>query len=555
MERRENVKNTKVYIGILLAAMGIMTLTCAGAGEALYPAVDGKLWGYINSENQWVIPPSSADRPDYAYGDVRLYNWLTEEWTDARGNRYTQEEMMDPARWGITEINGQPVWRCSSERFGDNWLVACYVEGANRQRNTPMGYVLMDEDLHRLSDDIYLEFYMAEDKRHAIVTLEENAQSGCLIDEGGTILRKGLPLGCLSADGRVVSRRKDWETLYFDAYDGTQLDERKAAEIHAENCPEGLWPCEITISDQQAAQETGNMDWSSPGLSDSNTRTYFVYVDGEGNIAKYLGLFQEAGEFANGYAAVKTEDGQRVIINTEGKVILEDVSIVNGHWYGAPDMNDGWAAMIVFGQGKMVREGCNYFNAEGRTLYPEHCLYSAEPFFEGRALIGVLMEDYSLVYAQIDPEGNVVWAEDGVDVKKLQMQLDQGSCSCIADMTAEDAQELLRGEWVCQGGGQHLTEIRKEDGTWSVPLKDDGTWSIRRTMPEDYGYSGYDFVFVEIYHDENGNEKAVEMELTIWHRDCFTISFGEGSSRYARQASRADERWWYWQPEEGENEN
>lgn len=199
-------------------------------------------------------------------------------------------------------------------------------------------------------------------------------------------------------------------------------------------------------------------------------------------------------------------------------------------------------------------QGENLTEGGHELLFPDCNLRWAAPFFEGRALIQVMLPDYSLAYAHIDPAGKIIWAEDGVDIPALQAQLDQGICPDPADMTAEEAMEMLVGEWSNTGGGEHLSEIQNADGWYTVPLTMNGSWLVRKTEPGERFYNGYGFVFVEVFTDENGNEVTYEMGLSIHHRDAFALSHGDGVSGYARYRSRYDENWQYMQMRKQSNE-
>ncbi|MBO5502132.1 MAG: hypothetical protein J6A48_08935, partial [Clostridia bacterium] len=227
----------------------------------------------------------------------------------------------------------------------------------------------------------------------------------------------------------------------------------------------------------------------------------------------------------------------------EGKTVLANVATVNHYWDGDPEMTDGWAQVNLCSPDRQAFAGCNYLNAQGELMFPACNLRWADPFFEGRALVRVMLPDYSLVYAHINPTGKVVWAEDGVDVAALQAQLDQGICPDPADMTAEEVMEMLVGEWSSTGGGEFLGEIRNADGWGTVPLTLDGTWRVRKAEPGERYYNIYDFVFVEVSTDEDGCEETYEMGLDVHHRDAFGLFHGDGGSGYARYQTRYDEIW------------
>ena len=535
----------KKWVGAwMLVCMLLISVLGVKAEESnpkpLYPAIQGHLWGYIDADNQWVVLPYTLEQPWPAYDNERLYDGDWDEWLDWQGRRHTVDEVMDPAFWNLKEVNGQPVYRCDALRFGQSWLVRCYAEG---EEHKPMAWVQLDNALNRLNDHVYFDVTFSEDDRYAIVRMGERDGTGSLIDQQGHVLREGLPFGELSEDGAVITNYEGIDNLYFDAQTGTPLDEQQVSILHAAHCPERLWPYRVFEPQEVVEVETETVDWSWTFPASKEAASYVVYVDGAGIVAEHLGRFSYAIRFCQGLATVETEDGQQKIIDTKGNTVLADVGAVNHSRNGAPEMVDGWAQVDLCSPDRLAFAGCNYLNAQGELMFPDCNLRWADPFFEGRALVQVMLPDYSLVYAHIDPTGKVVWAEDGVDVAALQAQLDQGICPDPADMTAEEAMEMLVGEWSCTGGGENLGEIRNADGLWTVPLALDGTWRVRKAEPGDRHYDTHDFVFVEVSTDEDGCEKTYEMGLSIHHRDLFDISHGDGGSGYARYQTRYD---WFW---------
>lgn len=134
-----------------------------------------------------------------------------------------------------------------------------------------------------------------------------------------------------------------------------------------------------------------------------------------------------------------------------------------------------------------------------------------------------------------------------MDIAELQSLLDQGLCPSPADMSVEDVTNLLMGEWSCTGGGELLTEVQHEDGSWSAELTADGTWYVRETKPGEYFYRDYKFEFVEVFTDADGQERTSKVGLRFWHRAVFGVGWGEGGSGYARYRSRYDDRWFFMQ--------
>ncbi len=531
----------KRYALLLTCLMLLAAVFPASAQEPrpLYPAIQGNQWGYIDADNQWVVPPYTSLQPDYAYDNDFFYDHDSDDWRDVPGRRYPMDEILDPARWGLTELNGQEVYWCNGQRLGQRWLVRCHAKG---EEIKSMAWVHLDNDLNRLNDLVYFVVILSEDEQTLIALTEKGAVTGSLVDDRGRILREGLPFGELSEDGLVITNHRGRDVLYYNAQTGTPLSELQAAALHAAHCPEGLWPCKMVEQQDSVKTETETTDWSWDYSAGKEEIAYFVYVDADGSIAEHLGRFERADSFRQGLATVKTEDGQQKIIDTMGNTVLANVGAVNNYLYNSPIMQDGWAQVTLFAPKRHVSVGGNYLNTEGQLLFSGKGLYRAKPFFEGRALVHILLQDYTLTCAHIDPAGNIVWAEDGADIAALQALLDQGLCPSPADLSAEEAMNLLLGEWASTGGGEHLTEVQHEDGSWSASLTRDGTWYVRETKHGDPYYRDYRFVFVEVFTDANGYERTSEAGLTIYHRDAFSISWGEGSSGYVRYRSRYDEQ-------------
>lgn len=516
----------KRYALLMTCLLLLAVAFSASAQEArpLYPAIQDSLWGYIDTNNQWVVPPYTSLQPDYAYDNDFFYKYNSEEWPDAQGRCYPMDEISDPVKWGLTELNGWKVNWCYAQRFGQSWLVRFHSEG---EEFKPMAWVQLDNDLNSLNDLVYFDVILSEDGRTLVALTEKDADTGSLIDDQGRILREGVPFGKLSEDGLVITNYSEFDYLYFDARTGEPLDELQAAALHAAHCPEGLWPYRVVEQEEEPVS--------------------VVYVDAEGNTAEHLGEFEEASPFQQGFATVKMEDGEQRIIDTEGNTVLANVGAVNNFLYRSPKMQDGWVQVRLCVPNRQVPAGCNYLNEEGQLLFSGNGLCWAEPFFEGRALVHILLPDYSLAYAHIDPTGKIIWAEDGVDIAELQSLLDQGLCPSPADMSVEDVTNLLMGEWSCTGGGELLTEVQHEDGSWSAELTADGTWYVRETKPGDYFYRDYKFEFVEVFTDADGQERTSKVGLRFWHRDVFGVGWGEGGSGYARYRSRYDDRWFFMQ--------
>ena len=80
----------------LLLVLLLLT-THAMAAQPLYPAIQGHLWGYIDADNQWVVPPYSLEQlwpvydNDFQYDYETVYPPAVYTQESSRGNNTSKE--------------------------------------------------------------------------------------------------------------------------------------------------------------------------------------------------------------------------------------------------------------------------------------------------------------------------------------------------------------------------------------------------------------------------------------------------------------------------------
>lgn len=490
-------------------------------GEPLYPACKDNKWGYIDVNNNWIIEPQFRNAPPYIYKGQYFYEDMSERFYNGFGDERDLLPGDVPEDWGVTEINGIPIDRCWTQAIGDN-ICVCF----RNEEKQYFRYMLFNSGRKRLNDQAYTRFNLSQDEQYAIVQTEETEEHvGDLINAEGQLIRANVPYGELSADGRVIaqyiSEGAYYSWIYYSAETGEEITEREAAALHAAASDSGAWPI---------------------GEKDVEENKTYVYLNGEGKVIDTLGEYKYATEFVHGIAYVITTDDRILLINTRGETVVENVCTVGDSPYyysDAPVFREGLMQFRVDSR-REAEYFCgngNYLREDGTMLYPACELWEVNEFFEGRALIGVLQPDYSVVYAYIDTDGRVTWAQEGTDIQELQARLDAGECQNPADMTTEEAEKLLLGNWICTGGGEHLGYDTEIDGEFVASFREGENWHVRIQTADD-PYWGGQFVLVIEWEDE---EETSEIGLGVHCRDLFWVYDVEGGSSYARYNSIFDD--------------
>lgn len=131
----------------------------------------------------------------------------------------------------------------------------------------------------------------------------------------------------------------------------------------------------------------------------------YGYLDKEGNEVISLN-YKDAGDFKNGKAVVKIDEGEYALINTKGQKL-------NTYKYAfVGQLNEGLLAFKENEEGKY-----GYIDESGNVVIPTRYT-SAQPFNEGRAVVNVA-EDYGNSYGVIDRRGNFIIMPKYNDVNLL----------------------------------------------------------------------------------------------------------------------------------------
>ena len=471
----------------------------------LYPACKDGKWGYIDSDNNWVIDPQNGERKVY-HGYYNADSWIYSPDLKADPDGTMPE---DPKYWGVTEINGISPINCDYEKFGRNLFVRFDL---GQRNDEPC--ILFDYDRNRLNDQFYTDYRLSENGQYAIVHTEEMQEgSGTLIDSNGKVIQDNIPYGILSEDGLVVEYRG-----LYSAITGDELTELEAGCFHAFASEAGVWPVWFDEKDE------------------------YCYVNTHGKTDEKLGGFQKATPFSSDFAYVETTDGERLLIDRQGETIVEGVD--SEFCCDGLDFRDGMFFFRVDQDEDYYYGGGNYLWEDGTMLFPSSSLWIGEPFCEGRALIGVLLPDYRLVYTHIDTEGRVLWAQDDVSVPELQELLDTGKCPNPSDMTPEEVEEMLIGTWNDDDEYQLLGDdafYDPENDIYNISFEKDGTWYVRESMEEERntGEAGL-FVLCRRLTGEDEKEYIQEFYLEMHSRDLFEISIMDNLNGYVNEYIRRD---------------
>ncbi len=192
--------------------------------------------------------------------------------------------------------------------------------------------------------------------------------------------------------------------------------------------------------------------------------------------------------------------------------------------------------------------GYSYTKPDGELMYGSYVFDRVEPFCNDLARVKIMDETYTLLDAYIDTDGRIIWAENGKK-DEVQRWLDEGTRYSAENITAEEASQILIGEWIGTGG----SEIESDDDP--IIYRDDGTWQVMR-CPEE--------VWKEYTEDLSepsapglilvrGGEPDFDLsdeedrqwgwELIIHDRDNFSLGWYEMSSSYIRVAPGYWERY------------
>ena len=406
----------------------------------LYRAREGTLWGYINSQGEWVLPPAYLDASPFVKGNIALV-------TDAETSK-------------LLLINK------SSEIIADlgEW------ENSNRTDAAALGFgpTVYAGDVLSIDSGVGYEpqtLYCLSTGQLLPLTAERIGLGGQSITIS-TTHKWGDNLRVLF---RYAGDREDYFVL-LDLYGNRITDEVYRGEHWSDGEKMSLW--EIATEKAKISQ------WGFYPYKDGRTH---IYIDASGNQAYGLGSWLMAEPFDEEFGVawvwntdnLKEPDEPWSLINHQGQV-------VSAGWDGGAIMKD----KLIFRDGIcVVLKGShyNYLAANGEPLFGAAPFRFAEPFRNGLALAGFMRDDFSIAFVYINTKGEVVFDEKG-NKEAAQAQLASGNRISVQEATLEDARRMMVGSWAHFNGENILGApiAFYEDGTCSIgPHENPLRWHIR----------------------------------------------------------------------------
>ena len=225
------------------------------------------------------------------------------------------------------------------------------------------------------------------------------------------------------------------------------------------------------------------------------------YVDAQGKPADFAALAgkdsAEPSEFTKeGVAWIQCwENGSYFLIDTNGNNLTGE-----SRWnFTLADeySQDSRPQDAFFSQqwepASLNFEDMNYLNSQGETLFPGTPLYEADPFCNGLARAVILAESCKPLEIYLDTTGKVVWAEDGRQ-KDIQHWLNGGMKFSPDNLTLDEAKRLIIGEWILFVSCNEVGSIELlQDG--QMPQKN-ARWVLEKTDCEEYEFE------LVIYEDD-----------------------------------------------------
>ena len=344
----------------------------------------------------------------------------------------------------------------------------------------------------------------------------------------------------IDRQGNIVADLPDWQ---LDTYEIHYGEERQ-------NAVGGAFLLSSIKEPYRAAlylADTGAMiDLDEALLGATDTFGYTLVEDDDSMVL----LFYREPSYHSGY----------IIMNRQGKKLHEgcfdgqpDGMKYDGDYYGYYiEESDRILSKLMYGWecdwDYDDETGYSYTKPDGELMYGGYVFDKAEPFCNDLARVKIMDETYALLDAYIDTDGRIVWAENGRK-DEVQRWLDEGTRYSVENITAEEASQILIGEWIGTGG----SEIESDDDP--IIYRDDGTWQVMR-CPEE--------VWKEYTEDLSepsapglilvrGGEPDFDLsdeedrqwgwELIIHDRDNFSLGWYEMSSSYTRAAPGYWERY------------
>lgn len=541
---------------ILLLLVGLFSCALAEENDALFPAKDGWLYGYIHSDGTWAIDPAFTQA--YPFQESGLAPVRTRI-ADLFRN---EESFRMINRQGETAVLLED-WSLDMEYLGVNYNIQTPIIAGNANllvhREKPrrcaiylshtgqlleltpafLGYEpsytsqslarLPGEedrrpfvlDIRQWGDRLVVNFSVKEKQLKNKRIDSEYRSLYILLDADGKKIHEGvfespdlhdytpapitapyLPvvqgetIAFIDRDGQIVADGLPLNARLTDAGDAIEIKYHKLYQL-IETGEQLTYP-------EYAAYRAGK-----------NPSGYAVYengyVDAQGNPADFACLsgeeFAEPSEFTDeGVARVYLLSQESdILIDTNGENLTGE-----SRWYFSVDseyLQDYRPQDAFFAQpwepASLDFECMNYLNPQGETLFPGTPLYEADPFCNGLARAVVLAESCKPLEIYLDATGKVVWAEDGRE-QDVQQWLDSGIVFSPDNLTLEEAKRLIAGEWglfvSCNEG-------------WPIQLLENGQmsqenirWDLEAADPS---IEEYEFVLVTYEDDETARREGV----------------------------------------------
>ncbi|MBR4068289.1 MAG: PQQ-binding-like beta-propeller repeat protein [Clostridia bacterium] len=559
---------------ILLLLAGLFSCALAEENDALFPAKEGWLYGYIHSDGTWAISPAFT----------RAYPF--------------QESGLAPVRTRIADLfsNDEPFRMINRQGetavLLEDWRLEMEYLGVNANRQTPIiagnANLLVHRENHR-RHAIYLSHtgelleltpaflgyeppYTSqslarlpgeEDDRPFVLDIRqwgdrlvvniwveekqldrkqidsESRRLYILLDADGKKIHEGvfespdlvdytpvpitapyLPIvqgesiAFIDRDGQIVAEGLPLNARLTDEGDALDIEYHKLYQL-IETGEQLTYP-------EYAAYRAGK-----------NPSGYAVYengyVDAQGKPADFAALAgedpEEVSEFsAEGVAWVQRwDDGSHFLMDTDGNNLTGEALwnlTIDDDYSTEIHPQDAFFAQ-PWEPASLDFEGMNYLNPQGKTLFPGAPLYEADPFCNGLARAVILAESCKPLEIYLDTTGKVVWAEDGRR-QDVQQWLDSGTVFSPDNLTLEEAKHLIVGEW-------ELFESCNE--SWPIQLLENGQmwqenirWDLEAADPS---IEECEFVLV-IYKDD---ETVRRYGIHFYSADSFWRDYEEGYKR------------------------
>lgn len=384
---------------------------------ALYLAGTGKLIELNRDFLGYELSPDAEQNESNAY---KRYSW----------------EGTAPSHFCLSGWNGSLILQfCYNDYFPNSTGSI-----SDRQHNV---FIILDSQGNRLNDCFFVSDsdsgvpvpveYSYQVTKPCMMVCDENTDSEYLISCDGKILLNDLY--------KSEQEDYDWE------------DDLQAFLLTTDEAllPDGqVMPFEERLKQQAALNPCGIIQYDAWYYDSHGSRITWPAVN-EDDYAPLTAFSPEGVAWVE--CKKDTEYAAVSLINTAGQIVLNAQlhSRLYNQYKNNPEslpFQDGWECIE---ENRMY----GYINASGEKLFGGCPFEEAEPFRNGLARIQFMDDAFESLDAYINPEGQVVWAEHGKQ-SEIQRWLDEGVSFSADNMTLEQANRAIVGEWVCTGGGEHL---------------------------------------------------------------------------------------------------